>query len=103
MEPAVDDSTVNVNPALSVLDQGRSLIDAQKWEQAASAFDRFIVKYPSDKNVDAALFWLAVAASTLAELSSVEPSLRVAATRLGSPAAPRSGIGLSAAVGRRYR
>src|SRR5437764_1915824 len=49
------------DPALSTLDYGRTLIDAQKWPQAASAFDQFIVKYPSDKNVDAALFWLAYA------------------------------------------
>lgn len=49
------------DPALRALDQGRSLIDSQKWEQAASAFDRFIVQYPSDKNLDAALFWLAYA------------------------------------------
>jgi HEAT repeat protein len=47
--------------SLRVLDYGRTLIDAQKWEQAASAFDRFIVQYPSDKNLDAALFWLAYA------------------------------------------
>lgn len=51
------------DPSLSVLDYGRTLIDAQKWEQAASAFDQFIVKYPSDKNLDAALFWLAYAHS----------------------------------------
>jgi HEAT repeat protein len=49
------------NAALSVLDYGRTMIDAQKWAQAASAFDQFLVKYPSDKNADAALFWLAYA------------------------------------------
>jgi HEAT repeat protein len=47
--------------ASRALDQGRSLIDAQRWAQAASAFDRFISQYPSDKSVDAALFWLAYA------------------------------------------
>src|SRR5947209_12877865 len=61
--------------ALSVLDQGRSLIDAQKWEQAASAFDRFIVKYPSDKNVDAALFWLAYAHSKQGNLQAASDTL----------------------------
>jgi HEAT repeat protein len=49
------------DPAMRVLDQGRSFIDMQKWEQAASAFDRFINQYPSDKSVDTALFWLAYA------------------------------------------
>ena len=51
------------DPAMRALDQGRSLIDSRKWEQAASAFDQFIVKYPKDKNLDAALFWLAYAHS----------------------------------------
>jgi HEAT repeat protein len=46
---------------LRALNDGRALIEAQKWEQAASAFDRFIAQYPSDKNLDAALFWLAYA------------------------------------------
>src|ERR1700759_2795687 len=49
--------------ASRALDQGRSLIDAQRWAQAASAFDKFISEYPSDKNVDAALYWLAYAYS----------------------------------------
>src|SRR5919109_1449855 len=51
------------DPALRALDTARNLIDSQKWEQAASAFDRFIVQYPKDKNLDAALFWLAYAHS----------------------------------------
>lgn len=45
------------------LDQARALLDAQKWAQAASTFDKFISQYPSDKNIDAALFWLAYAYS----------------------------------------
>jgi len=49
--------------ARRALDQGRTFIDAQRWAQAASAFDRFISQYPSDKNVDAALYWLAYAYS----------------------------------------
>src|SRR5437660_6921964 len=40
-------------------DQGRNLIDAQRWAQAASALDRSISQYPKDKNVDAALYRLA--------------------------------------------
>src|SRR5947209_7377479 len=51
------------DPAMRALDTARNLIDSQKWEQAASAFDRFIVQYPSDKNLDAALFWLSYAHS----------------------------------------
>jgi HEAT repeat protein len=49
------------DPAMRALDHGREFIDSQKWEQAASAFDSFLAKYPSDKSVDTALFWLAYA------------------------------------------
>src|SRR2546421_4079229 len=47
--------------ATRALDQARSMIDMQKWSQAASAFDKFVAQYPSDKSVDAALYWLAYA------------------------------------------
>src|SRR5438105_7851135 len=47
--------------ATRALDQARSMIDMQRWSQAASAFDKFISQYPSDKSVDAALYWLAYA------------------------------------------
>src|SRR4051812_6104982 len=42
--------------AMRAFTQGRSFVDAQQWEQAASTFDRFINQYPKDKNVDAALY-----------------------------------------------
>jgi HEAT repeat protein len=51
------------DPAARAFTQGRGLIDDGNWEQAASTFDRFISQYPSDKNVDAALYWLAYARS----------------------------------------
>ncbi|HYH85068.1 MAG TPA: HEAT repeat domain-containing protein [Pyrinomonadaceae bacterium] len=41
--------------------QARSFLDEQKWAQAASTFNRYINDYPSDKNLDAALYWLAFA------------------------------------------
>lgn len=41
--------------------QARSFLDDQKWAQAASTFNRYIEEYPSDKNLDAALYWLAYA------------------------------------------
>lgn len=61
--------------SLRALDDGRTLIDAQKWEQAASAFDQFIAKYPSDKNLDAALFWLAYARSKQGNYQAAYDSL----------------------------
>ena len=41
--------------------QARSFLDEQKWAQAASTFNRYINDYPSDKNLDAAMYWLAFA------------------------------------------
>jgi HEAT repeat protein len=47
--------------AMRAFTQGRSYVDAQQWEQAAVAFDRFVTQYPQDRNADAALYWLAYA------------------------------------------
>jgi HEAT repeat protein/outer membrane protein assembly factor BamD (BamD/ComL family) len=41
--------------------QAQSFIYDQKWAQAASTFNRYIDDYPSDKNLDAAMYWLAYA------------------------------------------
>jgi HEAT repeat protein len=47
--------------AMRAFTQGRGFVDAQQWEQAASTFDRFVAQYPKDRNMDAALYWLAYA------------------------------------------
>jgi HEAT repeat protein len=39
--------------------QGRDLIADERWPMAVQVFSDFIKDYPSDKNVDAALYWLA--------------------------------------------
>ena len=54
-------SSGNNDAATRALDQARSMIDMQRWSQAASAFDKFVAQYPTDKSVDAALYWLAYA------------------------------------------
>ena len=41
--------------------QGRDQINEGKWATAASTFGKYVNDYPSDKNVDAALYWLAYA------------------------------------------
>lgn len=41
--------------------EGRDLIAAQEWAKAAEKFNGFIVRYPKEKEVDAALFYLAYA------------------------------------------
>jgi HEAT repeat protein len=63
------------DPAGNAFLQGRSFIDSQQWEKAASTFDRFVVQFPSDKNLDAALYWLAYANSKQGRLAAASASL----------------------------
>ncbi|MBV8857600.1 MAG: HEAT repeat domain-containing protein [Acidobacteria bacterium] len=62
--------------AVRAFRQGQSLVDAQQWEQAATAFDRFVAQYPKDKNVDAALFWLAYAHNRQGDPAAAETTLK---------------------------
>lgn len=41
--------------------EGRDLIEDENWVRAAERFSGFVSDYPKDKNVDAALYWLAFA------------------------------------------
>ena len=41
--------------------QGRDQINEGKWATAATTFGKYVADYPADKNVDAALYWLAYA------------------------------------------
>ena len=41
--------------------QGRALLSEEKWGQAVNALNRYISEFPSDKNLDAAMYWLAYA------------------------------------------
>ncbi len=41
--------------------QGRDQINEGKWATAATTFGKYVSDYPADKNVDAALYWLAYA------------------------------------------
>src|ERR1700749_4996261 len=51
------------DPASRAFSQGRGFIADSNWEKAAATFDGLIKQYPSDKNIDAALYWLAYAHS----------------------------------------
>jgi HEAT repeat protein len=62
--------------AMRSFTQGRSFVDAQQWAQAASTFDRFVVQYPKDKNMDAALYWLAYAHNRQGNPGAAEEPLR---------------------------
>ncbi len=62
--------------AMRAFTQGRSFVDAQQWQQAATVFDRFVVQYPQDKNLDAALFWLAYANNRQGKPGAAEEPLK---------------------------
>jgi len=55
--------------------QGRALIDERKWAQAATHFSRFVAENPSDRNLDAALYWLAYAHEKQSRLKEADQSL----------------------------
>src|SRR5919202_6257657 len=63
------------DPAARALTQGRAFIDDGKWELAVSTLDRFVREHASDKNVDAALYWLAYAHSKQGELTAARSAL----------------------------
>jgi HEAT repeat protein len=49
------------SPSMQVFREGRDLIEQERWPQAAEKFRTFVKQYPQDKNLDAALYWLAYA------------------------------------------
>jgi len=48
--------------AQRALNEGRTLLSEEKWPLAVVVFGKFIADYPTDRNVDAAMYWLAYAA-----------------------------------------
>ena len=62
-------------PALRMLREGRDLIDAEQWAQAAEKFSQFVNAYgKKEKDVDVALYWLAYSLKKKGDaLAAVEP------------------------------
>ena len=54
---------------------GRDLIGERKWAAAAAKFSDFIRTYPRDKNVDAALYWLAFCLKQQGKLVEADQTL----------------------------
>jgi len=71
----VQSTSGSADPAANAFVQGRSMIDEQQWQKAAATFDRFVLQYPTDKNVDAALYWLAYAHSKQGNLPAARSAL----------------------------
>jgi HEAT repeat protein len=63
--------------AMQAFVKGRELIDDEKWPQAAERFNRFITEYPSDKNVDAAYYYLAFAFKKQNKFREADDKLQV--------------------------
>ncbi|HEY0386000.1 MAG TPA: HEAT repeat domain-containing protein, partial [Pyrinomonadaceae bacterium] len=47
------------SPSVKIFREGRDLIEAEEWAEAEQKFGSFITQYPKDRDVDAALYWLA--------------------------------------------
>ena len=43
--------------SMQIFREGRDFIEAQNWQKAAEKFNDFIIAYPKDKDLDAALYW----------------------------------------------
>jgi HEAT repeat protein len=51
----------STGPSMKMFREGRDLIEAQNWPQAAEKFNNFISEFPKDRDLDAALYWYAYA------------------------------------------
>lgn len=61
--------------------RGRSLIDERRWDQAVATFSSFINEYPSDRNVDAAMYFLAYAYEKQGMFQQADDTLRLLVQR----------------------
>jgi HEAT repeat protein len=62
--------------AIKVFRDGRDQIQEGEWSKAAATFSDFIRAYPSDKNVDAAIFYLAFALKNQSRYQEASRSLQ---------------------------
>jgi HEAT repeat protein len=49
------------SPSMKTFREGRDLIENAQWARAAEKFRNFVVSFPKDRDIDAALYWLAYA------------------------------------------
>ena len=70
--------------AASAFVQGRALLSEEKWAQAAAALERYRAEFPSDKNLDAATYWLAYAYEKQNKFREAEGALQSLLSRYPS-------------------
>src|SRR3954471_11345155 len=62
--------------AAKLFREGRDLIGDEDWKKAEGKFRSFINLYPKDKNVDAALYWLAFVLSKQGKNQEADDELK---------------------------
>lgn len=62
--------------ATTVFNGGRDLIDDAQWTKAEETFGQYISKYPQEKNLDAAMYWMAYAQSKLRKFNQSKDTLQ---------------------------
>jgi HEAT repeat protein len=63
------------NDATTVFRSARDLITDGEWAKAQAKFDEYVSSYPNEKNIDAALYWLAYTQQRLAKYDQCRSSL----------------------------
>src|SRR5678815_2682687 len=53
----------------------RDLITDQKWDQALEKFAQYVKAYPNEKNIDAALYWLAYSQNKLSKFDECRATI----------------------------
>ena len=61
--------------AATVFRSARDLITDGEWARAQAKFDEYVSAYPNEKNIDAALYWLAYTQQRLAKYDQCRSSL----------------------------
>ncbi len=62
--------------ATTVFNGGRDLIDDAQWAKAEEKFAQYISAYPKEKNLDAAMYWMAYAQSKLRKFEKSKDTLQ---------------------------
>lgn len=62
--------------ATTVFNGGRDLIDDAQWAKAEEAFGQYVAKYPQEKNLDAALYWMAYAQAKLRKYTQSKDTIQ---------------------------
>ena len=68
-------SSRNQSDATTVFRSARDFITDGEWAKAQAEFDKYVNQYPNEKNVDAALYWLAYTQQRLAEYDRARTTL----------------------------